>query len=139
LRSTNELRLAYLVTNYVVNDGHREVIIRPGMRNSDVDRLLSKLKAQTAVFVTACNPRSRVLRPSVNQQRQLMLKRQLYRRGLQYLDGEGRGEMGNWPPEQSVLVLGVTREGAKAIGRSWHQNAIIFVRLGRKADLIMLR
>jgi hypothetical protein len=139
LRFTNELRLAHLTTNYVVKDGRRDVAIRPGTRNRDVDRLLSKLKALTANFVTACNPHSCVFSQSVNQQRQLLLKKQLYRRGLQFLDGEGRGEIGNWPPEQSVLVLGVTREDSKAIGRSWRQNAIIFVRLGWKTELLMLR
>ena len=74
-----------------------------------------------------------------HHRRQRELEKQLSRMGLPYLRGEGRGETGDWPPEQSALVLGVTRETAKAVGRAWQQNAIVFTRLGREAELIMLR
>jgi hypothetical protein len=101
--------------------------------------VLSKYGAQAAVFVTAWNPHSRVLGRALNHQRQCRLEMQLGTMGLPYLRGEGRGEVGDWPPERSALVLGVTRERAKAIGRLWQQNAIVFVRFGRAAQLIMLR
>jgi hypothetical protein len=136
---TAELRLSYSTTSYVINDARREVIIRPGVKSRDVDRLLCRFGAQGAAFVTAWNPHSRMLSRSLNHQRQGRLERQLSRMRLRYMRGEGRGETDAWPPERSALVLGATRETAMAIGRLWQQNAIVFVRCGHAAELIMLR
>ena len=88
-----ELRLSYLATCYVIKDGRREVIIRPGLKSREVDRVLSKYGAQAAVFVTAWNPHSRVLGRALNHQRQCRLQMQLGTMGLPYLRGEGRGEL----------------------------------------------
>jgi hypothetical protein len=139
MRLAAEIWSSYLATNYVVNNRGREVIIRPGYKSRDVDGLLARCGVRDAAFVTAWNPYSRLLSISLNRERQRHLEKQLLRMGLRYLKGEGRGEIGAWPPEESALVLGATREIAKAIGRRWQQNAIVFVRLRHKAELIMLQ
>ena len=136
---TGALAEAYLATSYVVRTGTDELVVKPNQRSSDIDRLLCSLKARTAVFITACNPYSLTLSPTTNSDRHRRLKLLMRRRRLRFLEGEGRGEIGDWPPEESLFVVGVSREMANALGREWHQNAIVFVELGRTAELVMLR
>src|SRR5664280_77533 len=67
------------------------------------------------------------------------LKGYLSARGFAFLAGEGRGEIGEWPPESSILAFGMSRAQAASIGRRFRQNAIVYVSLGRPAELVMLR
>ena len=60
------------------------------------------------------------------------------RRGIRYLHGEGRGEIGDWPPEQSLLVFNLNERQAESVGRAWRQDAIVFLEAGRAAKLITL-
>ena len=138
-RFTSALAEAFLATTYVIRTGAAELFVRPNQKSTDIDRLLSRLKARTAVFITAWNPYSRSLSRMANSDRHRRLKLLMRRRRLRFLEGEGRGEIGDWPPEESLFVVGVSREMANALGREWHQNAIVFVELGRTAELVMLR
>ena len=59
--------------------------------------------------------------------------------GFAFLAGEGRGRIGDWPPEPSILAFGMSRARAASIGRRFRQNAIVYVPLGRPAELVKLR
>ena len=120
-------------------DKTREVVIRPNEHNRKVDRLLFRSKARSAVFVTAWNPCSRAFSRIANEQRHRELRSILRRRGLRYLEGEGRDMKGHWSPERSFLVFGVSKHMAEAFGRAWHQNAVVYVELARSAQLLTLR
>jgi hypothetical protein len=61
---------AYQTTDYVVFDRQREVSIRVGRRSREVDRLLARFGARSAVFITAWNPFSRILTDGQNEHRQ---------------------------------------------------------------------
>jgi len=52
--------------------------------------------------------------------------------------GEGRDPNGRWEPEPSVLVPGIARETAEALGRRFGQNAIVYVASGFPAELVFL-
>jgi hypothetical protein len=51
--------------------------------------------------------------------------------------GEGIGDDGVWPPERSVLVLGIEREAALQLGRRFGQRAIVCGDLGGLATLAL--
>jgi putative PIN family toxin of toxin-antitoxin system len=55
-----------------------------------------------------------------------------------WLEGEGRDPEGRWVAEPSLLVLGIAREEAQALGRQLEQNAIVFVEKGRAPELVLL-
>src|SRR5882757_2677893 len=108
---------SYRATDYVAFTGEREIVLRIGRREQSVDRLLASARASKAAFVTAWNPFSRSLSRRVNQMRQAQLERHLGARGLRYLHGEGRSTSGDWAPEQSILILNVSRQEAESLGR----------------------
>lgn len=134
-----ELLSAYRSTDYVVFKGTQEVVIRIGERSGVVEQLLHRFRSRSAAFITAWNPFSKTLSRIQNNYRQRCLLAHLRRLRRPSLHGEGRGTIGDWPPERSALVFQIDRRRAEAIGRNFRQNAIVFVQCGRPAELILLR
>jgi hypothetical protein len=130
---------AYRATDYVVHSSGGIVVIQIGHRSLAVDRLLARMHARSAAFVTAWNPSSRRLSFEANKHWGCELKRYLSVHGFAFLEGEGRGQTEEWPPEPSILTFGISRTEASTIGRRFRQNAIVYVRRGRPAELVMLR
>jgi hypothetical protein len=97
------------------------------------------MNAKNGAFITACNPFSKRLSAGTNEYWDRALKGYLSARGFAFLAGEGRGEIGEWPPEASVLAFGLSRAQAASIGRRFRQNAIVYVSMGRPAELNLLR
>jgi len=54
------------------------------------------------------------------------------------IPGVGRDPRGEWPAEPSVLVLGISRREAEILGRSYEQNAVVFVERGGAPELVLL-
>ena len=51
--------------------------------------------------------------------------------------GEGIDDDGAWPPERSILVLGIERQTAVELGRRFGQRAIVCGELSGVADLAL--
>jgi hypothetical protein len=133
------LVLAYRATDYVAYSDGRVFLIRIGHHSLVIDGLFTRMKAGSGVFITAWNPFGRSLSAGANAHWDRELKGYLSARGFAYFVGEGRGRTGEWPPESSILALGMSRAQAASIGRRFRQNAIVYVPLGRPAELVMLR
>ncbi len=133
------LVLAYRATDYVAHSDSRVFIIRIGHHSLVIDGLLTRMNAKSGAFITAWNPFSKSLSLGANEFWNRDLKRYLIVRGFSFVDGEGRGRAGEWPPEPSIVAFGISRTEASAIGRRYRQNAIVYVPLGRPAELVMLR
>jgi hypothetical protein len=130
---------AYKATDYVAHGNSWVVVIRIGRHSLVVDRLLARMHARNAAFITAWNPFSRELSVEANEYWDRELKRYLSARGFAFVEGEGRGRTGEWPPEPSILAFGISCTEASAIGRRYRQNAVVYVSRGRPAELVMLR
>jgi uncharacterized protein DUF3293 len=130
---------AYFATDYVVFSRGRTVSIRVGQHSLLVDALLTRMGARSGAFVTAWNPFGKSQSVGTNGQRDRELRRYLTANGYAFLTGEGRGQFGDWPPEYSVFALAMSRTQAASVGRRFLQNAIVYVPLGRPAELIALR
>lgn len=130
---TPELIGAYERALYALDSG---VVLRIGVRDPGLDRLLEAHGARTAAFVTAANPRGEVRPPAENEAAMRALRTSL---ALRSLPGEGRDPQGRWAPEPSLLVLGIARQEAEALGRRLEQNAIVFVERGGAPELVLLR
>jgi len=130
---------AYRATDYVAYSDGRVFLIRIGYHSLVIDGLLTRMKARSGAFITAWNPFSRSLSAGANAYWDRELKGYLSARGFAYFVGEGRGGTGEWPPESSILAFGMSRPQAASIGRRFRQNAIVYLPLGRPAELVMLR
>jgi Protein of unknown function (DUF3293) len=131
--------LAYRATDYLAVSDGRAFIIRIGRHSLVIDGLLTRMKTRSGAFITAWNPFSKGQSAGANAYWDRELKAYLSARGFAFLAGEGRGEIGGWPPESSVLALGMSRAQAASIGRRFRQNSIVYVPLGRPAELVILR
>lgn len=130
---------AYRDTDYLVRCDRGELSIRVGEKSRQVDQLLCRSKARTAIFITAWNPFSLRRGKQTNEQAHRRLAAALRLQRTPYLEGEGCGADGNWTPECSVLAFRVGRRAAALLGRRFRQNAVIFVSYGKPAELMMLR
>jgi hypothetical protein len=135
----SDLVLAYRATEYVAYDDSRNFLVRIGYHSLVIDGLLARMKARSGAFITAWNPFSKSQSAGVNAYWDRELKSYLNARGFAFLAGEGRGEIGEWPPEPSIFAFGMSRAQAATIGRRFRQNAIVYVPLGRPAELVILR
>lgn len=86
-------------------------------------------------LITAANPYSKPLSDLENQQRQQKLIEHLQESPWSWLEALGRDRAGVWTPEPSLLILGIDRFEAIAVGRKFEQNAIIYGELNQPAEL----
>ena len=128
---------AYRRAHYVVY-GAPELVIRIGERNAALDALLDEDGAATAAYLTAANPGGMPQEPGANEISCAALHQALADAGYTCYLGEGRDPASRWPAEPSVLAVGVSRHEAMVIGRSYEQNAIVFIERGKAPELVVL-
>ena len=101
-----------------------------------LDLLLAESRATDWAFITACNPRSAPLDEDANAERMMQLEMLVRGRGLACFQGEGQADDGDWPPEPSLLVLGISDADAVSIARAFEQYAIVSGSRGGEARLV---
>jgi hypothetical protein len=84
----------------------------------------------TWAYVTACNPSSVRLPDEDNAARQRELERVVASLGVAFYAGEGVADDGGWPPEPSLLILGIERGDAVRLWREYGQVALLYGRAG---------
>ena len=112
------------------------IALRVSQHSAALDRLLKRRGLRAWAFVTACNPRSVRLPAWRNLERQRRLKALSSRLGYPTLAGVGVGDDPAWPPEPSLLILGVSRQRARRLARLFGQHAIVAGRLGAPPELV---
>jgi transcriptional regulator with XRE-family HTH domain len=73
--------------------------------------------------ITAFNPRSRLLRRGENEERNRLLRADLNREGLRFVEAVGRSPDSSWS-EDSFAVIGANLEQILDLARHYQQNAI---------------
>jgi hypothetical protein len=136
-----QLRAAYERAVYVVF-GSPNVEFRIGEPDAVLDAMMQMAHAECAAFVSSANARG--VRTPENERR---LAQFLLRAGLDELEdgaryridqGEGRDPEGKWSAEPSVLIVGIPRAEAEALGRTLEQNAIVWIEKGKAPELVIL-
>lgn len=112
---------AYLNTRYLVKDMGIE--IRIGYPEKSLDRLLKETETKAWAYITAWNPGSELLTEEENEKRHQELIKALQE--YQCYEGQGVGIDTDWPPEKSLLVLGIEENKAIELGKAFCQNAIV--------------
>jgi hypothetical protein len=137
-----ELIQAFLETHYRVHQ-HGSVVptmtLRVGDASPDLIALHRKHGVDCSAFLTAYNPFAKKVDDASNLQRQEALKQEVSRRSLVFLHGEGQHPTNGWPAEPSVLVLGLSLEAAKVMGRQYEQAAIVWSGPTAVPELVLLQ
>jgi hypothetical protein len=136
LKATRETEAwrAYEKTRFCVDDGPRRVCFMAGSANKKLDALLERHRAKSWAFITAWNPGSIELTREENAARQAELRNAVA--AYTVLRGEGIGEDPGWTPEESLLILNISRGKAVSLGRRFGQLAIVVGRRGEKSELV---
>jgi len=130
-RAKRDLRAAYVATDFVFEAEGHTYILRIGEQNQQVRELFAKHSVQGAAYITACNPASLTLGDVHNTLAMRALRRDLSVRngGRPWVvySGAGQDRAGIWPPDPSLMVLGIDRAEAEALGRRYGQYAIVWI------------
>ena len=117
---------AYRRTTFTADTPKGRLRLRVSQHCPELDALLAGHEVATWAYVTAFNPGSEPLTVEENTARQRRLERSVAKLGLVSYPGEGIGDDRRWPPEPSLLILGIGREKAKRLGRELGQIAILY-------------
>jgi len=128
-----ELARAYRATTYAAAIPLR---LRLGEPNPLVDALLDDLGASRYAFLTAWNPGAKPRSEAENREAQQRLMDAL--EGRPVFVGAGEADDGSWPPEPSLLVVGLACDEAVELGRRFGQVAIVVGEKGGAPQLVWL-
>lgn len=109
--------------------------LRIGRPHPFLDSMMEFRGLDTYAYLTACNPGSKPLSDQENAERQGELLARL--KGRPLVQGVAVADDGSWS-EESVLVLGITREDAVALGKEFGQVAILFGKRGGVPEPVWL-
>jgi hypothetical protein len=130
------LDAAYRATSFTVDGPDGRFAVRVGRPSAEVDQLLEAAKAATWAYVTAYNPGSERAPDAVNAARQRELESVIAECEYPSYRGEGVGDDRAWPPESSLLVLGIGEAEAVRLAERFGQAAIVFGERGEAARLV---
>ena len=120
---------------YRANVRGEEIEIRVGKRTPALDGLLAREGKRRWVFVTACNPGACRLGAAENRIRMSALKSSLRGGGFLFFEGRSGSRAGDWPDEESFLVVGIRGRDAERLRRRFDQDAIVTGTRGGAARL----
>jgi hypothetical protein len=129
---------AYRETHFCV-EGEMSMTLLVDQRNELLAELHEATGVELSAFITAYNPFSQVCDDADNARRQEALAGELRELGFNFIDGIGQHPSGEWPGEPSFLVLGISLETAKELGKRYGQNAIIWAGANAVPQLVLLR
>lgn len=104
-----------------------------------LEAVMGSAGVQAAAFVTAWNPRGEPQGLVLNRERQDRLRFELRSVGLRFIEGFGAHAENEDEGEESLLVLGLDRPAACALGRRHQQNAIVWSDDDAVPRLLLLR
>ncbi len=136
-----ELIQAFLETQYRVHQHVPDapaLTLRVGQASAALAALHRTHGVDCSAFLTAYNPFAQQVDDASNLQRQEALGQEVSRRSLVFLPGEGQHPTNGWEPEPSVLVLGLSLEAAKVMGRQYEQAAIVWIGPQAVPELVLL-
>lgn len=131
-----DLLEAYRQTSFLVETPGETICIRIGQVEAALENLLESEGARQWAYVTAWNPGSIPLSDNENGIRERELEREVRQAGYAFFRGRGVGADRQWPPEPSLLILGISPDGAVQLGRKYGQVAIVAGQRGEHARLI---
>lgn len=137
-----DLIAAYRSAHYRAGSGPDAITLHVDQHSEPLSQLLIASGHRCAAFITACNPFGVSQNPESNGAACARLRDRLNQcvsGSDQIIKGAGFDPSAAWPPEESFLVLGLDLETSCALGREFHQNAIVWAGEDAVPSLILLR
>jgi hypothetical protein len=125
---------AYSATTYAV-DGQPDWALRVGAACPALSQTLLAQGLTRAAYLSAWNAAGRRLPAVVNVAAQARLSARVAASGLRAYTGWGRGDSTGWPPERSLLILGLDPSDARLLARDFGQRAWIAFEAGGVAEI----
>jgi hypothetical protein len=116
---------AYRATRYEVDDRPVPFVLTVDAPSAALAACHRAHGVRCSAFITAWNPGSRLATAAANAAAGAALERRLRAAGHHLLDGRGVDPSGAWPPEESVLALGLGRAEACALAREFGQAGVV--------------
>ncbi len=126
---------AYRATDYAVQ-APSSFTLHIGETSAACDALLVAHEAEGAAFLTAWNPFSQPMSDADNAAAQARLAADMEFVSTAIFSGEGKGQIGDWPPEPSLFALGITEADATRLAQKYLQNAFVWITRGQPARLV---
>lgn len=120
-----ELEAAYRQAVYRVNGDGARFDLHVDRRSGELAALLALHGAQSAAFVTACNPYGCRSSDRANERAQNALRGAVTAAGYHFHPGVGLDPGACWPAEPSLLIIGIGPLRARALARQFGQNALV--------------
>jgi hypothetical protein len=129
---------AYTRSVYHVT-GTTPFTLKIGHPSAELKLLFNQYNCDSAIYLTAWNPRSQILDEAQNKVRQNELEKETILAKRVCIPGFGMDPEGEWPLEASILILGFDLEAGKALGQKYDQNALVWCDRNSVPQLILLR
>jgi hypothetical protein len=129
----------YRRTEYHVDFPGAPFMLRIETPSADLAALLAREKVSSAAFMTAYNPYSRKVTEAENRAANERLRRELDEAEFEVLPARAVNPLGDWPVEESFLIVGMEQPLAEEFGRRYEQNAIVFAGKDSVPRLLLLR
>lgn len=126
----------YRATDYHCPDA--AVTVKPGFSSETMARLTAGLPEKGYAFITAWNPGSEPVSSARNLKQNSMLEKIITQKQYIYFEAKGIPHQQGWQPEDSFLILGITRDDAAALGREFNQRAILYGRGAEPPQLLFM-
>lgn len=114
------------------------VVLKVGQPSQTIARLMMLSEEKGYAFITAWNPGSEPVSSAQNRKQNSMLEERLTEERYLYFQGRGVPHAEGWDPEESFLILGISKKEAIALGKEFGQTAILFGRGGGEPDLLFM-
>ena len=129
---------AYEDTNYRADSGDAALVLRIGQHSPELALLYKQNGCDCAVFITAFNPWGRKQDESANNDAHARLGKQLRADSQQVVEGVGADPTEKWK-EKSYLAFGIDVDAARELGRSFQQDAVVWIGKDAIPQLLLLR
>jgi hypothetical protein len=123
----HSLRAAFRATFYRFDVPDAELLLKVGEPSMALAGLLRNRGANCAAVITAFNPQAQSRSAALNRAAQEQLLNDLRTAGYACVAGRNEDPAGQWPVEESLLVLGLDLETAQALATRYGQVAFLWM------------
>ena len=110
-----------------------QIVISVNNTSNELKTLLFNLNKTEWAYITPYNPFGKSYTDEENEEFFNLMLQDI--KDYKYFIGEGQGIDTTWPPEKSVLIVGISKAAAIQLGNKYNQNAIV---VGEKGDVAKL-
>lgn len=130
---------AYVATGYRIHHQGQHIVFTIGDCSEALLEVFARNGVACGAFITAHNPRGTLQHDHLNDAAHAQLAARLAELGVEVIEGWGGDEGSSWPAEPSYFALGLDLESARAVGKLFDQDAIVWVGADAVPQLILLR